>query len=322
MCYDTPAVMIESHSMPRIALLLLFVPLLSGQQTVSIPAPAGGSAQPALVWSPVDRAGPVPLVVHLHSWSSHFDSSEAWRVALAEAQKRKWAFVGPEFRGPNDRPEACASPMARQDILDAVDYMSRNYNIDQERIYLLGGSGGGHMTLVMVAHHSKLWRAASAWVPISDLAAWHAETKRRDLRYWKMMEACTGGPPGSPTAAAEYRLRSPLPYLHQAKGLPIDIQTGIHDGHTGSVPISHSLRAFNALAAANGKPAAAFTDAEIDALTTSRRLPANSLAPPTETRRTPILLRRNAGPARFTLFEGGHETDFPAAYLWFDSLNK
>ena len=299
----------------------MFVPLLPGQETVSLPASTDGAPQPALVWFPTGVNTAVPLVVHLHSWSSHYNSSEAWQIALKEAQKRNWAFVGPEFRGPNDRPEACASPTARQDVLDAVDYMRRNYKIDLKRVYLLGGSGGGHMTLVMAAHHPKRWRAASAWVPISDLAAWYEETRQRDLRYWKMMEGCTGGTPAN--AADEYKRRSSLPYLHQAKQLPLDIQAGIADGHSGaSVPVSHSLRAFNVLAAANRHPEARFTEPEIAHIVSNKQVPPGSPAPPAEERRTRILLRRTADPARITLFDGGHETDFPAAFLWFDSLNK
>ncbi|HZO56690.1 MAG TPA: prolyl oligopeptidase family serine peptidase [Bryobacteraceae bacterium] len=306
--------------MVRLHLLLLFVPLLQAQQTVTIQASSDGAAQPALVWVPTGIQGTLPLVVHLHSWSSHFDSSEAWQIALKEAQKRNWAFVSPEFRGPNERPEACASPIARQDILDSVDYMKQKYPIDSKRVYLLGGSGGGHMTLVMAAHYPDRWRAASAWVPISDLAAWYEESRRRNLRYWRMMEGCTGGTPAS--AANEYKLRSPLPYLHQANGLPIDIQAGIQDGHTGSVPVSHSLRAFNVLAAANGHATASFANTEISHIVSTKQVPKGSPAPPTEERRTRILLRRIAGPARITLFDGGHETDFPAAFIWFDSLDK
>ncbi|MEP7361742.1 MAG: prolyl oligopeptidase family serine peptidase [Acidobacteriota bacterium] len=307
--------------MARAHLLLLFVSLLPAQQTVSIPATSDGAMQPAVVWFPTGISTPVPLVVHLHSWSSHFDSSEAWRLALKEAQKRNWAFVGPEFRGPNDRPEACASPTARQDILDAVNYMRKNHKIDAKRIYLLGSSGGGHMTLVMAAHNPKIWRAASAWVPVSDLATWYDESRQRDSRYWKMMEGCTGGTPA--TAAQEYKLRSPLPYLQQARGLPLDIQDGITDGHNGgSVPVSHSLRAFNVLADSNHHPEARFTEPEIQHIVTTMKVPPGSPTPPTEDRRTRILLRRTAGPARITLFDGGHESDFPAAFLWFDSLNK
>ena len=79
--------------MARLYLLLLFVSLLHSQQTVSILDTSDATSQPSLVWFPTGVSGNIPLLVHLHSWSSHYDSSDAWRIALAEAQKRNWAFV-------------------------------------------------------------------------------------------------------------------------------------------------------------------------------------------------------------------------------------
>ena len=37
--------------------------------------------------------------------------------------------------------------------------------------------------------------------------------------------------------------------MARARGVNLDINAGITDGHNGSVPISHSLEAFNVLAA-------------------------------------------------------------------------
>jgi len=95
------------------------------------------------------------------------------------------------------------------------------------------------------------------------------------------------------------------------------------------VPPLHGLRAYNALACANGFPAQAFSEAQLAAIASSRRVPAEVLEvsaavasnmPPeafaAETRQRPILLRRTAGPVRLTLFAGGHESDFPAALDW------
>src|SRR5690606_37074546 len=89
------------------------------------------------------------------------------------AAARGWLCVMPNFRGPNQQPEACASALAQADILDAVDWVKAHYRIDPTRIYLCGASGGGHMTMMMAAKYPDRWRAASAWVGISDLAAWH-----------------------------------------------------------------------------------------------------------------------------------------------------
>lgn len=279
------------------------------------------TVQKAIYWRPEsaahDAKGPsVPLLVFLHSWSGGFEQGPPW---IDQAKKMGWVLVAPDFRGPNNRPEACASDLASQDILDAVAYASRDARVDATRIYLVGGSGGGHMALVMAARAPDLWAGVSAWVPISDLGAWHAESKARKNNYAKMIEQSCGGAPG-PTTEAEYRHRSPLFHLAAAKGVPLDINTGIHDGHTGSVPVSHSLRAFNVLAA----PDRQVSTEDIDFMVREQKIPA-SLAAETQAdpeRQKPVLFRRASGNARVTVFEGGHDSESSAAVLWLSRQRK
>jgi dipeptidyl aminopeptidase/acylaminoacyl peptidase len=274
---------------------------------------------------PPRGTAPAPLVVHLHSWSAHYNRSSEIEVAIAECAARGWALISPDFRGPNDRPKACASKFAVQDVLDAVAHVRGSHSINSRRIYLLGGSGGGHMTLVMASAQPKFWAAASSWVPIVDLAAWYLFSKQQGSRYYQMLERCCGGSPGSsPAADAEYRSRSPLFHLARAAGLPIDIEVGIHDGHTGAVPVSQSLRAFNALAAANGKADKQIENAAIDSITREEKLPSGLVSETAEEkgRKRAALFRRTAGPARLTIFEGGHETDFRTAIQWLETHRR
>jgi hypothetical protein len=173
------------------------------------------------------------------------------------------------------------------------------------------------MALVMAARAPKVWAGVSAWVPISDLAAWHAESVVRKNNYAKMLEQSCGGSP-SPTTAAEYRKRSPLFHLAAAKEVPLDINTGIHDGHAGSVPVSHSLRAFNALAEVSGKPDSKVAEADIDFMVKEQKIPAalNRETQSDPERQKTILFRRSAGQARITVFEGGHDSETTAALAW------
>jgi pimeloyl-ACP methyl ester carboxylesterase len=256
----------------------------------------------------------VPLLVFLHSWSGGFEQGVSY---IGLAKKMGWALVAPDFRGPNSKPEACASELASQDILDAVGYATKHARIDPARIYILGNSGGGHMALVMAARAPKVWAGVSTWVPISDLAAWHAESVARTNNYAKMLEQSCGGPPGLATEA-EYRKRSPLFHLAAAKEVPLDINTGIHDGHAGSVPVSHSLHAFNMLAEASGIPDRKVAEADIDYMVKEQKIPA---ALNLETQNDPerqklVLFRRSAGQARITIFEGGHDSETTAAIEW------
>jgi pimeloyl-ACP methyl ester carboxylesterase len=288
---------------------------------IDVPSSKDGTLQKVIYWRPdsaahdIKGAG-VPLIVFLHSWSGGFEQGPPW---IAQAKKFGWVLVAPDFRGPNSRPEACASDLASQDILDAVAYARRDARVDPSRIYLVGGSGGGHMSLVMAARAPDLWAGVSAWVPITDLAAWHTESKARKNNYAKMLEQSCGGAPG-PATEAEYRHRSPLFHLAAAKGVPLDINTGIHDGHNGSVPVSHSLRAFNVLAT----PDKQISAGDIDFMVQEQKIPA-TLALETQAdpeRQKPVLFRRTSGSARVTVFEGGHESESSSAVLWLSRQRK
>jgi dipeptidyl aminopeptidase/acylaminoacyl peptidase len=295
----------------------------AGQRTqrirVTVTSSRDEVEQPCYVILPegLDPQGPpVPLLVSLHSWSADVEQRNLPLEQLTA--QRGWIYLFPNFRGPNQHPDACGSVKAQQDILDAVAWVRQHYPVDERRIYLTGSSGGGHMTMLMVGCHPQLWAAASAWVGISDVAAWHA--LHEDTRYGAMMRASCGGRPGdSPEVDQQYRLRSPLTHLHRARNVPLDLAAGIHDGHRGSVPIRHTLEAFNVLARAMG--AVPIREDEIEQL--SR--PDGRLARPQPSDQTEdpklgraIHLRRHAGPSRVTIFEGGHEGIASAAIAWLE----
>ncbi len=257
---------------------------------------------------------PIPLLVCLHTWSGNVEQRQ--KDTEAECTKRGWLFLFPNFRGANKTPDACGSVKAQQDILDAVDWVLEHYPVDEKRVYLTGTSGGGHMSMLMAGRYPDRWTAVSAWVGISDLTAWHA--KHVETGYGKMIRASCGGAPGeSDKIDQEYRNRSPLTWLHQAVDVPLDLAAGVHDGHKGSVPIRHSLEAFNVVAKAMGKPV--ISEEEIVQLSRpdgrlDKPKPGDNVADAAFSRA--IYLRRTAGKARVTIFEGGHEGIAPAALDW------
>lgn len=274
--------------------------------------------QPVRFWAPSEATKqPTPILVSLHTWSSDYTQDRSrW---LSEAYDRGWIYIQPNFRGANNHPEACGSPLARQDILDALDWAIDKYPVDPHRVYLAGVSGGGHMSLLMAARHPERFSAVSAWVGITDLAEWYRfHTKDGEPgRYAQMVAASCGGVPGeSKEVDHQYHDRSSIHFLQEAVGLPLDINAGVKDGKTGSVPIHHSLRAFNVLAKAGGHPT--IPDAIMDELWEQERLsspqPSDQAVDPTYEKA--ILLRRSADAARVTIFDGGHEALPSAACDW------
>ncbi len=205
---------------------------------LSIPSSLDGSHEKVLFRFPRTNKQ-VPLVVGLHTWSH--DRFNQVEQMLPYCRERDWAILLPEFRGPNlsSNPrarQACASRYARQDILDALERVIADYSIDSERVFLLGGSGGGHMALMMAAHAAHLWKGVSAWVPITDLASWHGENPE----YAPHVAACCGGSPGSnPEVDLEYRDRSPLRFVKELASVNLSLHHGRFDP---TVHYSHSLK--------------------------------------------------------------------------------
>ncbi len=312
------------------AAFLMLTPLVSRAdwpkqvQDIRYPSAADDTQQPAMFYAPPRKDvgdQPVPLLVGLHTWSGNYKQTNPGGHYATWCVEKDWAFIGPNFRGPNKTPQACGSELVVKDIISAVDYAKQHANIDSSRIYLIGASGGGHAALLMAGRQPELWAGVSAWVPISDLAAWHAQTKKAGRKYWRDLEASCGGAPGdSKTIDKQYRHRSPLTWLDRAKGVPLDINAGITDGHNGSVPISHSLLAFNEVAAKTDR-----IDAKTIAnMTASPRMP-DGLRMKIEDKtygHKPPLFRRTSGAARVTIFQGGHEIIVQAGLHWLSRQRK
>ena len=94
--------------------------------------------------------------------------------------------------------------------------------------------------------------------------------------------------------------------------MPIYVATGIHDGWTGSVPVGHAIRAFNALC----RPADVVSEDDIRFIETEQKMPesikSESVVDPFYPAKMHIHFRRTSGNVRLTLFEGGHSMNFPA----------
>ena len=167
--------------------------------------------------------------------------------------------------------------------------------------------------------------AEYAGCSIRTLRAW---MKERGLKYSQDVEQVCGGPPGaSPEVDEQYAGRSPVTSLWRAHIIPVDINAGIHDGHAGiggegSVPVGHSIRAYNELAKASQKPGDVIPEDIISSIEREKRIPGGferrMIVDPVYGRE--IHLRRVSSLARLTLFEGGHEILYDAAFEWFEKF--
>ncbi len=288
-------------------------PWPSSVKKIEYVSAADGTPQAALFYAPV-CGEPVPLLVGLHTWSADYlqDSSAPYARWCVE---HGWCFIHPNFRGPNRTPEATGSELVVRDIVSAVEYAKAAVRIDPDRVYLVGASGGGHAALLMAGRAPQIWAGVSAWVPISDVGAWYWECEKAKRGYANDIVKSVGGIPEPGSAAeVECRKRSPLSYLRNGRSVALDISAGIQDGHSGSVPVSHAIRAFNALAEEKD----CLSDDEIEYFRARAEAPPRLRAQVHDEAygKKRVLFRRQSGRARLTIFDGGHEIIVPAALGW------
>ena len=182
-----------------------------------------------------------PLLVGLHTWS--FDMYNQEGNMLPFAKKYNFHLLLPDFRGPNTAEnhlciEACASDYALGDIFDAIEYVKENYPVDEEQIFLLGSSGGGHAALMCASRKPKLFRAIACFVPITDLYAWTLENSN----YKNNVYACCSND------VREMARRSPINYVESISEANLKIFHGKYDT---VVPFAHSIRLYEKILAYN-----------------------------------------------------------------------
>lgn len=284
-------------------------------ETVRIRSSLDGAIQRAQFYAP-RSSEPRPLLVVLHSWSASY--LQNIHIPYAEfAIANDWAFIHPDFRGHNRRPEATVSELAVQDVIDAVEHARANANIDDSRIYLMGYSGGAMMAMVLAGLHPERWAAVATWVAVYDLPAWYERMARRGSRYAREIEkSCGGSPKAGSKAYDECFHRSPAAHLHRAAGrTPVFIAHGLGDLLASP---GHAIDAFNALAA----PADRITPAQRASIVKERAIPSELSGTSSIDRAAfdeaglPIALERTSQGATLVLFEGDHDMLYAPGLRW------
>ncbi len=184
-----------------------------------------------------------PLLVGLHTWSHNRTNQIQYLLKFAEEQD--FHLLLPEFRGPNlkNNPcakQACGSVYAKQDIKDAVDYIKATETVDENNVFLVGLSGGGHMAMLMAGFCPAYFKAIAAFVPISDLRTWREESPS----YTEHIDHCCS------ESLEEMFQRSPIKYIDEIAKANLKIFHGKFDS---VVPVSQSIRFFNEMMARHPK---------------------------------------------------------------------
>lgn len=215
-------------------------------EDITITSTADGTEQPSL-WLAPDGDQDKPLLVILHSSSAEYLQHAGIPYAMF-ADENGWAVIAPQFRGVNDDAEAMGSELAVQDVVDAIDFATGQEGVDASRVYAVGYSGGGTMSLLLAGRHPDKVTAVAAWGPPYDLIEFYRQSLAAGRHYAPdIRAACGDDPTESPEAEEECLARSPLTYLDTAREeqVPVYIGQGVHDSLLSPI---HGARAFNQLA--------------------------------------------------------------------------
>lgn len=181
-----------------------------------------------------------PLIVSLHTWSGGYDQYDP----LSDFVKDNgWNYIHPDFRGANNKPEACLSNKVITDIDDAIIYAKKHSNVS--KVIIVGVSGGASAAIAHYMKGKEMVDEYSAWVPISDLNRWYFESTNKMNIYAKDLLNCVSDKNNSDDKMLELKARSPLLMEKTNDNKKINIYAGINDGYDGSVSIINSLLFYN-----------------------------------------------------------------------------
>jgi pimeloyl-ACP methyl ester carboxylesterase len=287
-----------------------------GIQDVLITSTGDGTDQPAL-WLAPEGDQVRPLLVILHSSSSEYQQHAGIPYAMF-ADENGWAVIAPQFRGVNDHPEALGSDLAVQDVVDAIDFAVAQGGVDANRVYTVGYSGGGTMSLLLAGRHPDKVTAVAAWGPPSDLIAFYVQSAQAGRHYAPDIEAACGGDPTAADSEAQASClqRSPVTYLNTAReeGVPVFMGHGLHDSLLSP---SHSAVAFNQLA----DPADQLSPEHMDQI--AQGILPEDLPEPISTESyfgdgdpAPVLARQSAA-VWLVIFDADHEMVYQPTMRWF-----
>ncbi len=275
-------------------------------QEISIPSTLDASHQKAM-FLPASGDSQQALVVSLHTWSGDYRQKDPLATMISE---KGWNYIHPDFRGSNNHPEACGSEKVIQDIEDAIQYAMKQGNVDPDNIHVIGTSGGGYATLLMYMKTSLEIKSFSAWVPISDLVDWYWACDSRGLKYAGDILQSTGSR-DSVLDTEEAKRRSPYfmdTPVSQRKNSTLNIYCGIHDGYSGSVPITQSINFYNKLVRdMKGNKAALVPREDALYMLSQRTFNPSEEAPLIQPEGRRIHYRKQFQSINLTIFEGGHE---------------
>lgn len=274
-------------------------------EVVQIKSPIDSLLQPAYFYKTKSKT-PKPLIVSLHTWSkdyTQYDSINHFSL------KKDYNYIHPNFRGVSNTKDACCSELVISDIDTSIEYAIKNANVDTEKIYVIGFSGGGYATLAMFMKSKHKIKKFSSWCPLVDLVQWYDEAKLIKIKHANEILLCTNSKSGILNEEVAKR-KSPINWetpIAKLDYTKLEIHTGLYDGMraNGVIPITHSINFYNKLLKdLNTTDSSKYISNSEKLKLLEFRKP---LADYGEISGRKIALIKEVNNIKLTLFEGGHE---------------
>ncbi len=184
---------------------------------------------PLVVWLHGGPAYNWSLGAHISNWAQLF-AAQGYMVLL------------PNFRGSSGKGMNWMMANVRNwgegpmsDVMSGVDYLIQRGWVDEEKMFVGGGSYGGYLTFWIIAHTDR-FKAAFARAGVADLTTEYALTDEPSFSLGYFVK--------SPYEDPEiYRMNSPLTYASKVN-TPILI---VHGERDLRVPVSQAYQFYSAL---------------------------------------------------------------------------
>jgi dipeptidyl aminopeptidase/acylaminoacyl peptidase len=200
----------------------------SGIEELVFKSSHDGSSQTALVRLPssYDRETTRPLLV----WVQGMYTNARYGIDFIgkSADEKGWLVLAADLRGTRTPGIThLGSPVAVQDLIDAIRMTVDSYAVDPDRLYLVGMSMGGLTGGLVLVHHHELFAAGALLMGISDLKNWFHEKKPYPNINLDIIRECGGNPDQVPE---EYAPRSMLTGADRLAKIPLMLCHGRRDG--------------------------------------------------------------------------------------------
>lgn len=203
-------------------------------EVIDLTSSFDGTDRRAMVQVPIGYtpdAVEYPLVIGVHWWGAR--DFHALKPLAKACNDRGWLLACPDIR----RNHHTASKFVQRDIIDLIDYMTEEYSVDPERVYILGTSMGGMMAATTAAKYPHRFAALAELEGPTNLGNWYWDLGELPDQGWRqdMIAAELNGTPN--TTPFGYQRGSAAAMPMNLRNVPTII---IHGEQDTLVPFDHA----------------------------------------------------------------------------------